>query len=129
MLFLKPELVAAAVHHAPAIVGHEPADLVALAHKSDWPGYFGTPAIANATAGQRKMDGLAAAAVEAAMKALNGTLPATTPRVVDQEAADPVFEQITEASLEHDRQIEKREADWLMGAGSTSRAGPMRRAK
>jgi len=129
MLFLKPGLVAAAVHHAPAIVGHEPADLVALAHKSDWPGYFGTPAIANATAGQRKMDGLAAAAVEAAMKALNGTLPATTPRVVDQEAADPVFEQITEASLEHDRQIEKREADWLMGAGSTSHAGPMRRAK
>lgn len=40
--FLKPDLVAAAVHHARAVVGHEPADLVALAHKPDWPGYFGT---------------------------------------------------------------------------------------
>ena len=78
MLFLKPDVVGTTVHQAPPVVGHEPADLVALASKSDWPGYFGTPAIANVAAGRRKMEGLAAAAVDAALRALDGTLPATT---------------------------------------------------
>jgi hypothetical protein len=113
MLFLKPDLVGSAVHRAPAVVGHEPADLVALAQQPDWPGYFGTPAIANVAAGRSKMDGLAAAAVDAALKALDGTLAPTAPRVVDQDAADPVFRQITDASLEHDQQVEKTEMDWL----------------
>jgi hypothetical protein len=116
MIFLTPGLVGTAVHHAPAVVGHEPADLVALAHKPDWPGYFGTPEIANAAAGGRKMGGLATAAVAAALKALDGTLSPTATRVADQAAADPVFKQITDVSLEHDRQVEKTEMDWLAAA-------------
>jgi hypothetical protein len=123
MLFLKPGLVGTAVRHAPSVIGHEPADLVLLARKPDWPGYFGTPAIANVAAGRRKMDGLAAAAVDAALKALDGTLPATAPRVVDQDAADPVFEQTTDASLEHDRQVEKNEMDWLAAASRAATGG------
>ena len=63
MLFLTPDLVGKDVRQAQAVVAHEPADLVTLARKPGWPGYFGTPAIANADAGRRKMDGLAAAAV------------------------------------------------------------------
>jgi len=116
MLFLKPDLVGTAVHQAPAIVAHDPADLVALAHKPDWPGYFGTPAIANITAGRRKMEGLAEAAADAALKALEGTLPATARRVAEQGAADPAFQQITDASLEHDGRVEKSELDWLATA-------------
>lgn len=113
ILFLRPDLVAAAVRQAPAIVAHEPADLVALSQKPEWLGYFGTPAIANVTAGRRKMDGLAAAAVDAALKALDGTLPATAPRVVDEDAADAAFARITAASLEHDGQVEANERSWL----------------
>jgi hypothetical protein len=123
MLFLKPDLVGTAVHDAPAVIGHEPADLVLLARKPDWPGYFGTPAIANVAAGRRKVDGLAAAAVDAALKALDGRLPATAPRVVDQDAADPVFEQVADASLEHDRQVEKNEMDWLAAASRAANRG------
>ena len=122
MLFLKPDLVGTAVDHASAVVGHEPADLVALANKPDWPGYFGTPAIAHVAAGRRKMEGLAAAAVNAALKALDGTLPATAPRVADQGTADPVFARITDASLEHDRQVEKDEMDWLARSTVGNRA-------
>lgn len=125
MLFLKSDLVGAAVHQAPAVVAHDPADLVALARKPDWPGYFGTPAIANVTAGRRKMEGLAAAAVDAALKTLDGTLPAPARHVVDQASADPTFQQITDASLEHDRQVEKSELDWL-AAASRARAGDRR---
>ena len=69
------------------------------------------------------MDALAAAAVDAALKALDGLLPATAARVVDQDAADPAFERVTKASLEHDRHVEKTEMDWL---ASASRAAPQR---
>jgi creatinine amidohydrolase/Fe(II)-dependent formamide hydrolase-like protein len=124
MLFLKPEVVATGVHQAPAVVGHEPADLVALAQKPGWPGYFGTPAIANVEAGRRKMDGLAAAAVEAALKAIDGTLPATAARVVDQAAADPAFDRVTKASLEHDRQVEQIELNWLASVSHTASKSP-----
>src|SRR5262245_57772657 len=122
MLFLKPDLVATSLHQAPPIVGHDPADLAALAHKPDWPGYFGTPAIANVDAGRRKMEGLAAAAVDAALKALDGTLAPTAAHVVDRDAADPVFARLTDASLEHDRQVERNEMDWLAGASHARRS-------
>jgi len=45
-------------------------------------------------------------------------------RVVDQDAADPVVERVTKASLEHDRQVENTEMDWL---ASASRAAPQGR--
>jgi hypothetical protein len=97
---------------------------VALAQKPGWPGYFGTPAIANVEAGRRKMDGLAAAAVEAALKAIDGTLPATAARVVDQAAADPAFDRVTKASLEHDRQVEQIELNWLASVSHTASKSP-----
>jgi creatinine amidohydrolase/Fe(II)-dependent formamide hydrolase-like protein len=124
MMYLKPDVVGKRVHQAQAIVGHEPADLVALAQKPDWPGYFGTPAIAGVEAGRRKMDGLAAAAVEAALEAIDGTLPAAASRVVDESAADPAFSRVTRASLEHDRQVEKTEMDWLLSGSRTAPQGP-----
>jgi len=113
LLFLKPELVAAGWHTAPAVVAHEPADLVSLARQSGWPGYFGTPAIATTEAGRRKMDGLAAAAIEVALNMLDGTLSPSAARVVDQVAEVPAFKSLWDASLEHDRLLEKKEADWL----------------
>jgi hypothetical protein len=105
------------VRTAPAVVAHEPADLVRLAHKADWPGYFGTPAIATREAGRRKMDGLAAAAIDVALKMLDGKLSPSAARVVDQDAAEPTFKRLWDTSLAHDRLLEKKEADWLSNAG------------
>jgi hypothetical protein len=34
-----------------------------------------------------------------------------------------VFEQITDASLEHDRQVEKNETDWLAAASRAATGG------
>jgi hypothetical protein len=39
--------------------------------------------------------------------------PAHAPRIADQDLSDPTFEQVIDASLEHDRQIGKKEAAWL----------------
>jgi creatinine amidohydrolase len=114
MLFLRPGLVASGVRTAPPVVGKDLADLVALAKKTDWPGYFGTPAIADAGAGSRAMNATAQAAIDAALKVLAGAPDAALPRIWDALAEDPAVRQVIEASSEHERQVERAETDWLM---------------
>lgn len=88
MLFLRPDLVVEGIHHALPVVTHEPSELLPVARQAEWPGYFGTPAIANAAAGRRSMEALAAAAVDATLKALDGTLGAA-PTVWTQDGQNP----------------------------------------
>jgi hypothetical protein len=49
-------------------------NMVELSRAPDWPGYFGTPAIANPEAGRRAMNAMAQAAVDHALRALDGSL-------------------------------------------------------
>jgi hypothetical protein len=85
-----------------------------LAGQPDWPGYFGTPAIANATAGDRAMRALAQAAIDAALKVLDGAPDTRLPRVWGVESADPEVKPAIDRSLQHEQQIESRETEWLM---------------
>jgi len=117
MVFLRPDLVAKGLYHAAPVVGRSFAGLQSIARKDDWPGYFGTPAIANAAAGRRGMDALAAAAIDVVLKVLDGAPTSALPRVWDRVAADPDSKQVIDASLEHDKQIERKQADWLMHQG------------
>jgi creatinine amidohydrolase len=113
LLFLRPDLVSSTVRTAPAVVGHNIADLIALAKAREWPGYFGTPSIATAAAGSRAMTGIAQAAVGAAMDILSGIAPVEMPRLADL-AEDPAIKPIVDQELEHDRTAEQRHAEWLM---------------
>jgi creatinine amidohydrolase/Fe(II)-dependent formamide hydrolase-like protein len=113
MLFVRPDLVRPDVVTAPPVVGRNFADLVALAGKDDWTGYWGTPAIATAAAGARAMSAIAQAAVDVALKVLDGAPDAALARVADQTATNPDIAKLVAASLEHERQIEQRQNDWL----------------
>lgn len=128
ILFLRPDLVATTLAAAPEVIGHSPADLETLARRPDWPGYFGTPAIANPAAGRRAMDALGAAASEAVLKMLDGTLDRSAPRVTDLDASDPTFKAIIDASLTHERDVERKESDWLASASHRAPPGGNRRA-
>jgi creatinine amidohydrolase/Fe(II)-dependent formamide hydrolase-like protein len=113
MLFLRPDLVDKGIAGAVPVVGRTFADLRTLARKDDWPGYFGTPAIANAAAGRRSMDALAAAAIDVVVKTLDGAPTSRLARVWDRLAADPDVKPVIDASLEHDRQVERKQLEWL----------------
>ncbi len=113
ILFLRPDLVRPDVGTAPPVVGRNFADLVALASRDDWPGYWGTPSIATAAAGARAMSAIAQAAVDVALKVLDGAPDAALVRVADQTATNPDIAKLVAASLEHERQIEQRQSDWL----------------
>jgi len=112
LLFLRPDLVRADVGSAPAVVGHNFADLVTLASHADWPGYWGTPAIATPAAGARAMIAVAQAAVDVALKVLDGAPDAGLTRVADLLAGDPDINRLTTTSLERERQAGQRQSDW-----------------
>ena len=91
ILFLRPDTVAGDWKTAPPLVSRSMDDVVAIARRPDWPGYFGTPAIANAAAGSRGMNAIAQSAVDAVRRLLNGEELGMLPRAADQLAANPVI--------------------------------------
>src|SRR5262245_36429747 len=113
VLFLRPDLVRADVANARPVVGRSFADLITIARKDDWPGYFGTPSIASASAGSRAMQAIAQAAVDAALKILDGAPDDALPRVASLADANADIRKMVDASLERERQIEQRQNDWL----------------
>jgi creatinine amidohydrolase len=112
LLFLRPDLVAAGIRSAPAVVSRDFAELVGTAQKPEWTGYFGTPAIATREAGRRAMNTIAQAAVDVVLKVLDGG-SAEGPRVAERLTPDPAFRRVIEAALEHETQIERKQAEWL----------------
>src|SRR5262245_2556039 len=112
VMFLRPDLVAPEVKTAPPVVARSFAEIVATAEKSGWTGYFGTPAIANPEAGRRAMTAIARAAVNVVLKELDGQ-PDAGARVADRTLADPDIRRIVESSLDHEREIERKQGAWL----------------
>jgi creatinine amidohydrolase/Fe(II)-dependent formamide hydrolase-like protein len=112
LLFLRSDLVAPGIRFAPAVVSRDLAELVATAQEPNWKGYFGTPAVATSDAGRRAMNAIAQAAVDLVLRVLDGGTD-QGPRVADRPLSDPTFRRVVEAALEHERQVEQRQADWL----------------
>jgi hypothetical protein len=113
ILFLRSDLVSPSVKDARPVVGRNFADLVALAKQDGWPGYFGTPAIATRAAGERAMNAIAQSAIDAALKILDGAPDSAFLRVAVLFAGDADVQKTLSISADHERQIERRQSDWL----------------
>jgi creatinine amidohydrolase/Fe(II)-dependent formamide hydrolase-like protein len=114
MLFLEPGLVRPEVATAPGVVATDLRNMVELARAPDWPGYFGTPAIASPEAGRRAMEGMADAAVDHALRALDGTLELKDgDRVAARVSGVPELQRPLDAAARHEREVEAKEAAWL----------------
>jgi creatinine amidohydrolase/Fe(II)-dependent formamide hydrolase-like protein len=113
LLFLRPDTVDPGYRSAPPIVARNPADLVAIATGDAWSGYFGTPAIANASAGSRAMTAIAQAAADTALKMLDGGTDQGLPRVAGQVAGEPTLTGVLDRAAEHERRIAQRQSEWL----------------
>jgi creatinine amidohydrolase/Fe(II)-dependent formamide hydrolase-like protein len=113
VLFLRPDAVAADWKTAPPLVARSMDDVVAIARRGDWPGYFGTPGIGNASAGSRGMNAIAQSAVDAVRRLLGGEDLDQLPRAADQAAGNAAFKRLSDASLDHERQMEEKQRAWL----------------
>lgn len=111
LLFLKPEFVPASYLSAQSLTGSNFADLVRIAKTEGWPGYFGAPRLATAAMGAQEF-ALSSQTLNAiALQILDGLDSRKIPRYADE--MDPLDVVGEDAELQHEREVEKRELDWL----------------
>jgi len=116
-LFLRPDLVSPAYKNAPAQTGRNMDELVQLAKRDNWPGYFGSPRLASAAFGALVWKHQSSQFVEFALKILDGLDERQVPRYGDMMKASPANIAIDKAALEHDQEIERKQLDWLRNKG------------
>lgn len=114
MLFLRPDLVSPGFARAEAYIGQDWPALVRIAREASWPGYFGAPATATAAQGARIFDAIRAAAVDHALKILDGLDHRTVSRfgTVTQEGP-PENVAIDADALKREMEILEKQEAWL----------------
>lgn len=117
LLFIRPEHVHPEYRQAPPQTGHDWDDLVDLARAPAWPGYFGAPALATASMGARAMKAEAAAAIEVALRILDGEDDLTFPRIGDLARESATNVSIDRDALERDDQLRLQQESWLRQRG------------
>lgn len=113
MLFLRPDLVSAAVVRAEDRKGEDWSALVRIARDASWAGYFGSPRMATPAQGARILRAVTAAAVEYALNILDGLDPRTVPRIGNLARESPENVAIDAEALEREREIRRKQEEWL----------------
>ena len=116
IMFLRHDLVGDILKASPQR-GGDMADLVNIARKPDWPGYFGSPRIATAVEGERQIKAVSRLVNEYAIKILDGLDERTLPRfgdVIRQSAPNAAIDRDAQA---HELQVKQREQLWLKKHG------------
>jgi creatinine amidohydrolase/Fe(II)-dependent formamide hydrolase-like protein len=117
LLFLRPDLVSPTHRTAPPLTGRNIDDLVQIAKADHWPGYFGSPRLANAAYGARLWKALSSRFVEFALKTLDGGDLQQIPRYGDLMKTSPANVAIDSAALARDQEVEKKQKEWLRKKG------------
>jgi hypothetical protein len=113
MLYLRPELVAPTYKEAPAVTGHSLKESFDVARAADWPGYLGAPRLATAALGERIWKSFAAAAIEHAVKVLDGVELTGVPRYADLLEKNPLYQAWIKDASAHEARLEAKQAAWL----------------
>jgi len=113
MLYLKPELVAPAYRTAPPIAGATMDESFAIAKPASWPGYIGSPRLATAALGETIWKRFAAAAIDHALKLLDGADPAQITRYADLLQRNPLYQAWIKEATARDEQAAAKQREWL----------------
>jgi hypothetical protein len=113
--FCIPELANPAYKTAPFFTGKNFDDLYNLAEKDGWPGYFGAPHRASASLGRQVMEACSQKLDAVALRVLDGLDYRELPRFYDK--LDPRDAIGDKAERNHDREIERKQQQWLKAKG------------
>jgi creatinine amidohydrolase len=117
MLFLRPDLVLPAFRGARPLASQEMDELVNIAGQPEWPGYLGSPRLANAAHGAKVWQRASAVAIDLAMQILDGLDDREVRRFADAMLESPADVQLDRASLAHEAQVQRKQEEWLRGRG------------
>jgi len=117
MLFLRPDLVHPGHRSAAPLARMEMEELIRIAERAEWPGYFGSPRLASAAHGARIWQRASAVAIEHALQILDGRDEREIRRFSDEMLESPAEVQLDRASLEHEARVQHRQEEWLRRRG------------
>lgn len=115
MMFLRPNLVSPAVADASTQTVSSPEELVKVAQKPGWPGYFGAPRFASAAYGAAVMRYRSEMYIGMALQILDGKDDREIPRYANIAMAGT--EEVVKAALAYDETVRKKQYDWLRKKG------------
>jgi pimeloyl-ACP methyl ester carboxylesterase/creatinine amidohydrolase/Fe(II)-dependent formamide hydrolase-like protein len=113
LLHLRPDLVAPTYKDAPVVTGHSLKESFEVAKATDWPGYLGSPRLATAALGEKIWKSFVAAAIEHALKVLDGADPAAFPRYADLLEKNPLYREWIKEATARDERLEAKQRAWL----------------
>lgn len=117
LYYLKPDLIKNDYKNAPPITAASPQELVTLAKQNDWPGYFGSPRLANSNLGEKSWKGLTNHIIKHVEDILNGSYNFNKPTYYQIMSNIQVFKLINEDAKTVDREKEKKQDEWLKSKG------------
>jgi creatinine amidohydrolase/Fe(II)-dependent formamide hydrolase-like protein len=123
MLFLRADLVGSAYRDAPALSGSDMAELVRIAQRDDWPGYFGSPRLATAAHGAAIWERLRTETIDIARRLLDGANPRDLPRFTITMDQSPVDVELDAESLKEEARRAERQQQWLRRTAGRSVIG------
>jgi creatinine amidohydrolase/Fe(II)-dependent formamide hydrolase-like protein len=117
LLFLHPRLVSPAHRKAEPQAGTNWRQLVDKGTEANWPGYFGSPALAEAWRGAALVRADAQALSDLAMRILDGFDWHTLKRRADAQLTDDAIKEYNAAADQHARVMAEKQSAWLRRKG------------
>jgi creatinine amidohydrolase len=113
VLFLRPDLVPDSIRTATSMTAKDFPDLVQIARQPEWPGYFGAPKYASAAQGADEFQRFTEAAVELALKIIDGFAYSTLKQHAELVTSDPAVAGVVRNALAEEDRLKKQQEAWL----------------
>jgi creatinine amidohydrolase len=115
ILFIKPQLVTPAIAQAAPFTARSPEELVEIARRDGWPGYFGAPHLATAAYGAKVMYDRLGLYITLALEILAGKDPRSIPRY--STGAMQRQKATMDDSLAYDETVRRKQEAWMKKNG------------
>ncbi len=117
LYYLKPDLKKTDHKNAPPITAASPPELVTLAKQNEWPGYFGSPRLANSSLGEKAWKGEVNHILKQVEDIFDSTYNFNKPTYSQIMSNIPTFKLINEDAKKFDKERELKQNAWLKSKG------------
>ena len=119
-LYLKPGLVHDDYRDATPYTANSPDDLAEVAKMSGWPGYFGSPRLADAEKGAQLVKYRTDRIVDLALRVLDGFDWQQLSTRADMDTLPPGFSELDENTIRRSAEERRKQDEWIKKRGITS---------
>ena len=113
ILYLKPGLVHDDYRDATPYTANSPDDLAEVAKMSGWPGYFGSPRLADAEKGAQLVKYRTDRIVDLALRVLDGFDWQQLSTRADMDTLPPGFSELAENTIRRSAEERRKQEEWI----------------